>query len=152
MKEQLTIKELAPYLPYGLKFQDSKKNKYNLVNLSTRVLSVINIKGYGNIEKIPLKYATKKFKPLLRPLSNLTEEIEHNGERFYPIEKLKEDLQKDWCDSFNDYLNYIHDACYSSDAILQGSYKIIQKLLEWHFDVFGLIDKKLAVDINTING
>jgi hypothetical protein len=26
----------------------------------------------------------------------------------------------------------------------------VQKLFEWHFDVFGLISKGLAIDINTL--
>lgn len=34
--------------------------------------------------------------------------------------------------------------------ILKHKYTLIEKLLEWHFDVFGLIKKGLAVDINTI--
>ncbi|TDQ27677.1 hypothetical protein [Tenacibaculum caenipelagi] len=31
------------------------------------------------------------------------------------------------------------------------SYTSIQRVFEWHFDVFGLIEKGLAVDINTLN-
>jgi hypothetical protein len=34
--------------------------------------------------------------------------------------------------------------------ILKHQYSLIEKLLEWNFDVFGLISKGLAVDINTI--
>ena len=30
------------------------------------------------------------------------------------------------------------------------NYFIYQKLCEWHFDIFGLIDAGLAVDINTV--
>ena len=30
-------------------------------------------------------------------------------------------------------------------------YGVVEKLLEWHFDIFGLLEKGLAVDINTIN-
>jgi hypothetical protein len=29
-------------------------------------------------------------------------------------------------------------------------FPIMQKLLEWHFDIFGLIKEGLAIDINTI--
>ena len=29
-------------------------------------------------------------------------------------------------------------------------YGIIERLLEWHFDIFGLIEKGLAIDINTL--
>ena len=27
-------------------------------------------------------------------------------------------------------------------------YFLVQKLIEWHFDIYGNIDKKLALDIN----
>ena len=30
------------------------------------------------------------------------------------------------------------------------SYGLVSKLIEWHFDVFGLIEKGLAIDINTL--
>ena len=30
------------------------------------------------------------------------------------------------------------------------NYETIEKLFEWHFDVFGLIEKGLAIDINTL--
>ena len=30
-------------------------------------------------------------------------------------------------------------------------YQEMCKLLEWHFDIFGLIEKGLAIDINTLN-
>lgn len=34
--------------------------------------------------------------------------------------------------------------------ILKHKYTLIEKLLEWHFDVFGLIEKGLAININAI--
>ena len=30
-------------------------------------------------------------------------------------------------------------------------YSVISKLFEWHFDVFGLINKGLAIDISTLS-
>lgn len=36
------------------------------------------------------------------------------------------------------------------DEIVHESYLLMQKLIEWHFDVFGLIEKGLAIDINTL--
>ncbi len=29
-------------------------------------------------------------------------------------------------------------------------YEVMEKLLSWHFDVFSLIEKGLAIDINTL--
>jgi len=36
------------------------------------------------------------------------------------------------------------------EKIQYAPFSFIQKLLEWHFDIFGLIDAKLAVDINCL--
>lgn len=147
--EQLKLEHLAPYLPYGLKFWDLNDNRtfiselYQLTfNKSTRNWLIEDSEGI--LEELSL------FKPVLRPLSDLTEEIEHNGEKFVPIEKLKSDLMSFWCDSFDDFLEYLHDGNYESESLLQGSYRIVRKLQEWHFDTDGLIEKGLAIDINTL--
>ncbi len=34
--------------------------------------------------------------------------------------------------------------------ILENRYKVVKKLFEWHFDIFGLIPAGLAIDINTL--
>jgi hypothetical protein len=34
---------------------------------------------------------------------------------------------------------------------MKTNYEDIVKLFEWHFDVFGLIDAGLAIDINTLD-
>lgn len=64
-------------------------------------------------------------KPILRPLSDLT-----NKESNLLLDK--------------DILAVTYD-------IKLIRYGDVLKLLEWHFDVFGLIEKGLAIDINTIN-
>jgi hypothetical protein len=77
-------------------------------------------------------------------LSDLTKEIEHNGEKFVPIEFLSQypSLKlEDECKSImsdNRWLNHC-------------SYFLVSYLFEWHFDVFGLIEDGLAIDLNTIN-
>lgn len=73
-------------------------------------------------------------KPLLYSMDMLTKEIEHKGERFIPCDKLA--LSRIDCK-----LTFESD-----DSLLYGniikisklSYEIVQKLLEWHFNVFGL--------------
>lgn len=85
-----------------------------------------------------------RIKPILRPLSDLTKEIEHNGERFVFSDrylsnsKIKMLLDNSLC-SFNNPLNDI-------------DYNSVKLLLEHHFDVFGLIEKGLAININSIEG
>ena len=79
METQLTIKHLAAYLPYGLKAVNEIRN------------FTVEIKGLQtdndvihNLGKSPIKF----IKPILRPLSDLTKEIEVNGEKFVPMMEL----------------------------------------------------------------
>ena len=78
-------------------------------------------------------------KPIIHPLSDLTKEIEHNGERFVPIKLFSREDQKD-----------IEIAMIESSFIELLSFYIIQKLIEWHFDIAGLIEKGEAIDVNTL--
>jgi hypothetical protein len=138
--EKLELRHLAGYLPYGLKFlHDEEKTPYTLVNLGEEhkknPLPVDGIKG-----EVLASFYLEGITPLLRNLSDLTKEIEHNGERFVPKDKLFLGDK-----SFVSFKRSI-----SKNAIHCEPYWIIQKLFEWHFDVFGLIDSGLSVDLNTV--
>lgn len=129
----LTIKELAPYLPYGLKVLSERGTVYELD-------VYYNMMGNG-IEKRDLySVLDNGMKPLLRPLSSLTEEIEHNGERFIPINKLKHLYGWDylWYEVLGEITNF---------NVNKLKYACLKLLLEWNFDVFGLIDRNLALPI-----
>lgn len=134
MEKKLTLREIAPYLPYGLKMIFEKSGK--IIELSGIELSESEKLIF--IHKNAFFESTKwNFKPILRPLSDLTKEIEHNGEKFVPIKKLG--INKMWL-GINDYHIHVYNQPYSE----------VQQLLEWHFDIFGLIEAGLAIDINTL--
>ena len=120
---KLELKHLAPYLPYGLKFKDIPKG-YN----KDRLLNIVSF-----------EWCLSNGKPILRPLSDLTKEIKVNGNLFtpnhHPLFKIFISADMDW---FIDNCPFFVD------------YGQVQKLLEWHFDVFGLIDAGLAIDKNTL--
>lgn len=121
---QITIEELSAYLPFKVKV----KNTFTGTISTLRGISDRNnVMTYGdlcigNFDTIKLQ---------LRPLSQLTTEIEVNGEKFIPIDKLPiigfesidliRDIQTGW--------------------VRQEDFKL---LLSWHFDCFGLIDRNLA--------
>ena len=122
--EKLELKHLAAYLPYGLKilYFDNQR-KMNAGNgSSTHWIGIT----------ATLQRQGENCKPILRPLSDLTKEIEVGGERFVPVDKLKMTQLE--------FLLTFHRITLS-DA---------NKLFEWHFDVFGLIDAGLAIDINNL--
>lgn len=138
METYLTIKHLAPYLPYELKIRCGEMSHPILTCADTNEFEIA-------VKEV---FINSAYKPILRPLSDLTKEIEVNGEKFVPLEKLKiigmsVDLNENGLELVfdNDYLwVYLHDF----------KENIYDKLLEWHFDVFGLIEKNLAIDINTL--
>jgi hypothetical protein len=136
--KKLEIKHLAPYLPYGLKIQGQTHKS---------IETLFGLKG----ETVFVEYSQSLYawadifdiKPILRPLSDLTKEIEHNGERFVPSERYN--IDKDFLyeiDTNQEDIIYID--------VLE-MYNLFLILLEMHFDVFGLIDKGLAIDTNTLD-
>lgn len=133
----IEIKHLAPYYPYKL------------------MMRFIDSDGFGGFPDVELKNLNPKtisdsvaFKPLLRPLSDLTEEIEHNGEKFIPATVLwsynpRPNIHVD-IDDFanNEWIERLDDS-----DLRTMDYLSVAKLFEWHFDVFGLIEEGLAIKI-----
>lgn len=117
---------MAMSLPYGLMCNVSTKSGYY----------------YTLVEYKPLDYENKFThkvlcsEPILHPLSDLTKEIEHKGERFVPIERIRE-------------LNL--GTMPKNNTIGWMYYQQVQKLIEWHFDIADLISKGEAMDVNTLD-
>lgn len=128
---KLELKHIAPYLPYGLKvLRPDKKTILEIKGVNGNLIifeRIGNLSQYGDLSNS---------KPILRPLSDLTKEIDVDGERFVPIEKIKH-----W--SFEGYTKLIHGKIDNSITAFHWN-----KLCEWHFDVFGLVEKDLAININ----
>jgi hypothetical protein len=127
---KLELKHIAPYLPYELPIEPLYKSMGHMGGYNQRELSI----------DILDKYELEDIKPILRPLSDLTKEIEVNGEKFYPASKM---ITHGFHNPFwyeVDMFNYKYLFAYD-----------LEKLLEWHFDVFGLIPQGLAIDVNTLS-
>lgn len=147
---KLELKHLSPYLPYGLRFINPSGD-YGFLKPSFE-LTGINYKKI-HLVGFSLPQDLWKFKPILRPLSDLAKEIEVNGEKFVPIDKLNiegEPFVEYGVNGYGkDYLcfNYAD----GDDSIEFNDYEEFRsKLLSWHFDVFRLIPQELAIDINTL--
>lgn len=185
--DKLELKHLAPYLPYELPCKVTGSQRSNILMAKEnyeyrdkyRKDLVYTLHGLtGNmasfkegldpnaihLSPVYLEYV----KPILRPLSDLTKEIEHNGEKFVPIIKMVAECHY-WMDYYNqgkfgeDIKSRPYKPIYNvgygdmkfywtinCSYIPALDFQYIQKLFEWHFDVFGLIEKDLAVDINTL--
>jgi hypothetical protein len=119
--DNLSQAHLAPYLPYGLKILNGWGD------IKTLNYTHLDDENNGFIQHV---------KPLLRPLSDLTKEIEQKGEKFVPILQYHY-LRFDEISTFKGGENHL----------IFMQVREYQILLELHFDVFGLIEKGLAIDI-----
>lgn len=153
MKTQLTLKHLAPYLPYGLKVQYLELDEHGM-----QEGGIANLQGLYCDDDIAtfsdcMDYYfgqdnDVEIKPILRPLSDLTKEIEHNGEKFIPMEYILSMTSRSFAESTQQeelVTFFIKDV-----KIKMLAYKYVEKLFEWHFDILGLISEGLAIDLNTV--
>jgi len=76
---KLEIKHLAAYLPYGL---TGVYDKTPFDGKYTRGTMKLNCDEF--------QFFLGNSKPLLHPLSKLTEEIEHDGDTFVPLKRLND--------------------------------------------------------------
>lgn len=131
-KEKLELRHLAPYLPYGLKLQIPKTLVCNLDLTFAEKRHVIEYNHLCELTPwIMFVFNYNGFfgneaKPILRPLSDLTKD------KSISSESVQRELT---------LLGY-------DVSIL--SFQWHEWLCENHYDVFGLIEKNLAIDINTI--
>lgn len=128
-KPMLTTVFLAPYLPYGLKIK-YREHSGVLFRLwqDKDTLYVNCINGIGTF--VNPKYPNE-FKPILNPISDLTRpELENAGFRYYI-----------------DYLTYENQGV---EWTLKAPYDMIVYLLSQHYDIYGLIEKGLAISIHDV--
>lgn len=164
---QLLASHLAAYLPYALRisylrydhigpnFESGTMLSLTIGSTVTQSVSTGEIGSASNTWCIFDGDFTEMIKPLLRPLSDITSAITHNGETFVPAARFMGDmlLQQTWgqngmgmtgMQSELGTWTLVHDGeCVMPECTLD----IYQKLLEWHFDVFGLIAHNLAIPI-----
>lgn len=136
--KQLTIGDLAPYLPYKLRIVDEEGESEFLSGLDIGSNIAWTRRHCSYIGFI---------KPYLRPLSQLTQEIEHNGERVVTVDLLNQ-LSYPETIAFryrNGHLLFNGDG--SEWNFLGVPMEALQLLFSLHFDVFGLIDAGLALPI-----
>ena len=125
--EKLEAKHIAPYLPYKLMFWHTKlKNKQEMSKIKIRQDGDV----YVDVESDTLVYISSIndswIKPILRPLSDLKED------------------------------NYYFTYCNNSGFMMKGKNETyirlndLEYLFKNHFDVFGLIDKGLAISYSDV--
>ncbi|MGJ1414103.1 hypothetical protein [Sphingobacterium multivorum] len=153
--DKLTLENLAPYLPYGVELAFIVRNEVRYID---KITGISDIGDYDDI-KIKLGYNGSEhiwmFKPILRPISDLSSYNEHFEESW--ISRLnKECIEFSnaggiWLDSDLDF-DLMYDRCEPPGYLrLEYTSKCRDWLVKNHFDVFGLIQKGIAFDVNQID-
>lgn len=135
--------KIMSYLPYRLKMISTN-------DFVSPLIRELRVDGF--------QFMINTRKPILRPLSDLSKEINHISY----TKQLEPDLEniipndlfkKHW------WISIREDGHFSTDhgdgtctgySYKSAPYDIILLLLEWNFDIFGLIKNGSAIDINTI--
>jgi len=146
---KLELKNLAPYLSYGLRL------KY----VSTRMVDRLSNKDIIQLKEINEGYIyingyrtnNKSYIPILRPLSDLTKEINLHDDFFaIPIENMTGYKLEGNISDAPTTVQHLYKCSKGEIEAKFLDYWVITQLLEWHFDIFNLIENNLAIDINTI--
>lgn len=153
--EKLQLAHLAPYLPYKLKIKGDSNGEIAI--LSTLSEMSVNIDGRGT--QYGMWSGIDEIKPILRPLSDLTKNIEGIG---IPMVELAKIWDRDslwvldgyYAKSSKVYFSFSENSFFAKIdgdiSPINHQFELFQKLFELHFDVFGLIEKRLAIDVNTL--
>lgn len=144
----LELKDICGYLPYGLKYQWTNMKSVRLISMTDEV-------DYSSQHSLSTAWEWmmhRQARPILRPMSDLTKEIIHRGEKFVPMVELGEcaNVEVEVAD-FEFKRDKVIDVLFHN--ILSGersSIIIFDKLNEWMFDYRGLISAGLAIDVNTL--
>jgi hypothetical protein len=155
---KLILEDVINFLPHGLFFYNIEtKSQWGTLSVAINSI-VIQSSETPKTPQCPIRVVIPisnpgPYKVLVRPLSDLDKEIEINGERFIPIEKLRS--------IFSDRLQFDSDGFYNHElrsVVNNGGDKpfpfnqleAYRYLFKWHFDVDGLIEKGLAYNINLL--
>jgi hypothetical protein len=128
--DKITINELKGYLGTGLQMQYRLSGVITLSESQKDEIRTVTLTNDNVV------FCLKNCKPLLYPLSSLTEYREDLG--FVAIDNIKESQR---------HLFFREDL---ENPINGLDYSEMQKLFDWHFDCFNLIDRNLAINIKTL--
>ena len=168
---KLELKHLAPYLPYGLKIAHRDAychtRDYEYILSPEKVEYVIDyserfpiLRPLSDLYK-EIEVNGEKFVPIVKlceKLNHPLEKYELDNQVVYGFEQRYADDSEAYSVAFDPKSKTI--GIYYDDEALNpfenefaydiGNYDTVVQLFEWHFDVFGLIDQGLAIDINEI--
>lgn len=172
--EKLQLKHIGPYLPYGLQVQIIETgNNRKLISVNANE-SVVLAAADLNPFSFPRCKPVTGIKPILRPLSDLYKEID-GVVGIVELAKIANGIdwnKRGWELSDLNEVSINQDGGVISFSFNKGNFSLKYRaktklnyttwtvlnqldlfayLFQHHYDVYGLIDKGLAIDINTVH-
>lgn len=164
MTQQLTLEHIAHYLPYGLKVNSPDNQVYELTAWPYAGRNLTYIQEFFENED----------EPILRPM-DLTKAIQVEGTEVIPIVELAKIAfpDEDWRKpngvfyypkarnsypkipidfTYNNGFSAVKDHCHydAQNIYIPNQLALFQWLFKHKFDVFNLIERGLAIDVNTL--
>lgn len=143
----MKLEHLSPYLLHKLMWTNGEDlfEMTGITYMSVQLMIGKNNPRYAE----PDEWHKAGFRPIFRPL-DLTKEIEHEGNKFIPIERIQSSSENaDWLIRNAKPEKTLVGASFP-EGITLAMYCQVVRLFEYHFDVFGLIDEGLAIDVNKV--
>ena len=141
--EELELYKLSYYLPHVIECVADDGFRGVLIQLALKEVDFDFQVKLADGNNFQLRYI-EGVKPILRPLTDLKIEIYHNEKTFIPFDWIHENFLGA---KYDDDLKTL----FGFKTYQHLPFALFQKLLEWHFDIFNLIQRDLAIDINTLS-
>lgn len=131
--EKLELKHIAPYLPYGIKIIHNLIRKdLTAVTLDSDFIFTTTYLGSRSKQMILIS----DVKPILRPLKEIKD-----------IEEIMDEFSEYSWEVFENHFFVLGRTLNCFDSI---TYTIAELCFKHHIDLFDLINKGLAIDINNL--
>lgn len=133
---------IASYLPYGVNVELLNYKKDYVGHRYSKVTALSQWSKCGKLWSIETDKGAKSSladcKLVLRPMSDLSKEIDIDGKKIVPLYALMNE-DKGFCKDDIEVYGY--------ESLKVSVYEL---LLKWHFDIFDLISRGHAVNINDV--
>lgn len=134
----------AYYDNYPKQIEGVKYGKLKQVTINKNYIQWKVGKHNGHLKGI----AGHNIRMVLRHMSNLTKEITIGKKKFVPLTELLRESNFDVDNmSWEEQSEYLNVFTFDSGSL---SLRDAELLCSWHFDIFGLINHGLAIDMNTV--
>jgi len=156
---ELELKHLVAYLPFEIQILSKiesqiehfkfEKCRLKSVNMLSKCVTVIHYVGINEDEEYITDKNFSDIKLALKPLSDL---LFNEDQAVYQdfLSDFKEEIGGDWSEIMDEGVQHLFENYNSINTVHIEAlpYSLATWLLSKHYDIFGLIEAKLAVDIN----